>query len=59
MKFEFGKMLNGKNKPLLCGYVPSGVKTAFLFCSGSSQEQYVNYGLKERGQPMLDCPPKS
>lgn len=52
-------MLNGKNKPLLCGYVPSGVKTAFLFCSGSSQEQYVNNSLKERGQPMLDCPPKS
>ena len=55
-KFEFWKMLNGKNKPLLCGCVPSGVRTFFLICSGTSLEQYVHNRLKERGQPMLDCP---
>jgi len=55
-KAGVGKILNSKNKPLLCGYVPSGVRTALLICSGTSQEQYVNNRLKERGQLMLDCP---
>ena len=50
------KILNIKNKPLLCGCVLSGVRTALLICSVTSQEQYVNNRLKERGQPMLDCP---
>lgn len=55
-KTGVGKILNSKNKSLLCGCVPSGVRTTLLICSVTSQEQYVNNRLKERGQPMLDFP---